>query len=295
MSVWSVAARIGAELGEGLHWDPSRQRLWMVDIIGKRLLAVAPGKADHWERLLPQRVGWVLTEQDSSALLLGLQEGIGRLQDPEASEVSWLSRMFAGNPSLRLNDGKADSSGAIWAGSLNHDDETRPDGALYRVDPRTGSTSLVDSGYLVANGPAIDKEGGLMLHSDSGRRVIYSFNLNVSTGVISGKRIWKQFLAEEGYPDGMCFDADGCVWVAHWGAGCVSRFGPHGELLRRVNLPVSNVTNVCFGGPALDRLFVTSAKVGLTRQQLESQPLAGALFEIDCGGVHGLPSLAAGR
>lgn len=77
------------------------------------------------------------------------------------------------------------------------------------------------------------------------------------------------------------------------GAGCVSRFAPDGALMRRVHLPASNITNMCFGGPALDRLFVTSAKIGLATETLKAQPLAGALFEVDAGGVVGLPSLPA--
>lgn len=294
MEDFTVVAPVAAELGEGLHWDAVRECLWLVDIVGQRLLAVTPGKTGHWERRLPQRVGWVLPEHNTQRLLLGLQQGVARLGSPDADELMWVTTMFDGNPSLRLNDAKADSIGAVWAGSLNHDDESRPDGALYRIDLHTGLARQVDSGYQVANGPAIHPGGRWMLHTDSGRRTIHAFDLDVAAGAISGKRTWKQLTPAEGYPDGMCFDADGCVWVAHWGAGCISRFAPDGGLMRRVHLPASNITNVCFGGPALDRLFVTSARVGLPADALQAQPLAGALFEVEAAGVRGLPSLPAG-
>lgn len=91
----------------------------------------------------------------------------------------------------------------------------------------------------------------------------------------------------------MTFDAEGCLWLAHWGAGCLSRYTAQGQLLRRVELPTRHSSNVCFGGDHLDRLFVTSARVGLTAAQLASQPLAGAVFEIDALGVVGLPGLPA--
>jgi sugar lactone lactonase YvrE len=133
-----------------------------------------------------------------------------------------------------------------------------------------------------------------MLHTDSGRRTIYVFDLDAPAGKLSNKRIWKVFTEAEGYPDGMCFDAQGCVWVAHWGAGCVSRFAPDGELLRRVALPTSNVTNVCFAGADLDRIFVTTAQAGLSATQLLSQPQAGALFEVAAFGSTGLPGLPSG-
>jgi sugar lactone lactonase YvrE len=99
----------------------------------------------------------------------------------------------------------------------------------------------------------------------------------------------------EGYPDGMCFDTEGCVWVAHWGAGCVSRFAPDATLLRRVSLPTSHITNVCFGGAGLDRLFVSSARAGLSEDQLCREPLAGALFEVLEPGAIGLPGRPYGR
>jgi sugar lactone lactonase YvrE len=67
-----------------------------------------------------------------------------------------------------------------------------------------------------------------------------------------------------------------------------------GALLNRVSLPTSNVTNVCFGGESLDRLFVSTARAGLTAEQLQAQPDAGNLFEIVNPAVKGLPSLPAG-
>lgn len=293
MSTWSMAVRLDAELGEGLHWDSDRGLLWAVDIVGQRLMAWTPGARTHQEWRMPQRLGWVLPVRSSQHLVLGLQQGVALLDPISAPEVTWICRFFGDRPTLRLNDAKADSSGAVWAGSLNHDDESRPDGGLYRVDLTMRTAELVDAGYQVANGPAIHPGEGWMLHTDSGRRTVYAFDLDVPAGRLHGKRVWKQLSEAEGFPDGMTFDAEGCVWMAHWGAGCISRFSPEGELLRRVHLPVSNVTNVCFGGPALDRLFVSSARAGLSHEQRTAQPLAGALFEVDAQGVCGLPGREA--
>jgi sugar lactone lactonase YvrE len=75
--------------------------------------------------------------------------------------------------------------------------------------------------------------------------------------------------------------------VAHWDGGCVSRFDPDGQRVQAVRVPASRPTSPCFAGPALDRLFVTSAADGC-----DGEPLAGALFEIDAGGVAGLPPAA---
>lgn len=269
-----------AQLGEGLHWDATRGCLWLVDIEGQRLIRWVPGAArwDEWDT--PQRLGWVLPRLRGDELVLGFAQGMARaLIDGNSLEWSWIRRPYESQPWMRLNDAKMDSYGTIWAGSMNQRDETSADGCLLRL--RTdGNLTCIDSGYAVPNGPAIRADGRLMLHTDSARRVIYAFDLNVSDGSVSNKREWRRFGPDEGSPDGMCFDRDGCVWVAHWGAGCVCRYGTDGRLLRRVPMPATLVTNVCFCGPGLARLVVTTARRGLDAGQLAREPLAGSLFEV---------------
>jgi sugar lactone lactonase YvrE len=87
----------------------------------------------------------------------------------------------------------------------------------------------------------------------------------------------------------MCTDSDGGIWIAHWGGSRVSRFTPDGRLDRSIALPASQITSCAFGGAALDRMFVTSAAVGV-----ETEPLAGALFEVDSGQRGIAPTLFAG-
>ena len=290
----AVVLHLQAELGEGLHWDVERGCLWCVDITGRRIMNWRPTEPAHREWLLPQRVGWVIPLLGQQGVLAGLQQGVARVQLGDgAPQFDWVCRLFADAPQLRLNDAKADSTGALWAGSLNHDDELRSDGCLFRIDAGAGTAVVMDAGYQVANGPAIHPGGRWMLHNDSGRRTVYAFDLDAELGTLANRRVWKVLSDAEGYPDGMTFDAEGGLWLAHWGVGCVSRYAETGELLRRIQLPTSHITNVCFGGDGLGRLFVTSAKAGLSAAQLAAQPLAGALFELDAGGVRGLPGLPA--
>ena len=110
-------------------------------------------------------------------------------------------------------------------------------------------------------------------------------------GSLGNKRVFARFSEEEGYPDGMTTDRDGCLWVAHWGGWRITRFRPDGTRDRVVPMPVSQVTSCTFGGDRLDRMFVTSARIGLTEAQLAKEPLAGGLFEIDPG-TTGLPTPA---
>ncbi len=69
------------------------------------------------------------------------------------------------------------------------------------------------------------------------------------------------------------------------------RYTPDGTLLAVVPLPAAQVTACTFGGPDLDRLYVTTSREGLDDDARAGQPLAGALFEVDVPGVRGLPVL----
>jgi sugar lactone lactonase YvrE len=281
-------------LGEGLHWDDVRNCLWGVDIQGQLVWRWSIGmiECDAWS--VGQKVGWVIPiAGDDGHILLGLQSGVAKAPANDPSKWALTHHLFVNKLGLRLNDAKADQSGAIWCGSLNIDDETQALGSLFRVTPKEYVS--VDSGYLVPNGPAIHPNQKIMMHSDSGRREIYHFDLDVESGLLSNKRLWKRFTDIDGFPDGMTFDAEGCLWVAHWGGGCISRFNLKGELLLRLNLPTTNITNVCFGGQDLDRLFITSAREGLSNEQLIKEPLAGRVFEVNGHGVRGIRSLPAGK
>lgn len=288
-----VIGELRCQLGEGLHWDTGRQCLWGVDIHGYSVWRwkLDESKFDQWN--VGQRVGWVMPLLERPDLvLLGLQQGVAIANSENLFLQEWIQQPFEDTPGMRLNDAKSDATGAIWCGSLNNDDESQSVGCLYRLGPDS-QWQVMDTGYTVANGPAIDASQKVLLHTDSGRRTIYRFDVNVAQGKLSNKRIWKVFTDSDGYPDGMCFDAEGAVWVAHWGGACVSRFAMDGQLLARVEIPTSHITNVCFGGPGLDRLFVSSACAGLSMAQLSEQPNAGSLFEVIGHGTKGLPSLPA--
>lgn len=276
---------VNAALGEGLCWDVERSRLWMVDIVGKRLFSIDPADGCFQSWSAPEAIGWAIPRGPN--LLVGLASGVAKATLQESALVpEWVARIYADRPEMRLNDAKADRSGAIWAGSMNRQDESRPDGSLYRIAP-DGSYSVVDGGYSVANGPALSQDERLMLHTDSGQRIVYAFDLDVDAGCVSGKRVWRRFTEAEGHPDGMCFDAEGCVWIAHWGAGMVCRYAPDGSLVRRVAIPAVNVTDVCFFGTDLDRLAVTTASQPPTAPAVVAS-LEGAVFEVAAPGVRGL-------
>jgi sugar lactone lactonase YvrE len=121
-----------------------------------------------------------------------------------------------------------------------------------------------------------------MLHTDSYLNTVSRYNITAQ-GELSQASVWKVFDESEGSPDGMTIDSDGNVWVAFWGGACIRQFSPEGELLKKLPLPAPNITNVCFGGEALDILLVTSARNGLSASELERYPLSGSVFSLQVG------------
>ena len=95
---------------------------------------------------------------------------------------------------------------------------------------------------------------------------------------------------EAGYADGMAVDADGGVWVAMYFGSAVHRYDPNGTLTEVIELPVRKVTSVCFGGRDLRDLYITTARAGLTADELIEQPHAGDVFVVS-GAGHGQPSV----
>jgi sugar lactone lactonase YvrE len=266
-------------LGEGPVWVPERGRLFWVDIEapGIRWLALAEGGTGS--RAFPEPVGWIIPRAGRPDFVVGLKSGFAAY-DFEADRFTPIGDPEPEHPDNRLNDAKVDYAGRIWAGS-KHCEGGADSGALHRLDPDL-TWHCLDRHYGVANGPTFSLDGGTLFHSDSDARTVYAFDL-ADDGSLAGKRPFLRFPDSWGYPDGMTTDAEGCLWIAHWGGGRISRIDPDGHLMRSIALPATNITSCTFAGPALDRLFVTSSCQGQ-----EHDPAAGALFEVATG-VVGLP------
>lgn len=276
-----VALSINCQLGEGLHWDRLRNKLLFVDIIENTVYSFDIDTFAVDKKVFTEPIGWVLPIAYSPKLLLGLKSGIAIIDSiDKASEIEWVNRSFPNDPEQRLNDAKADRFGRVWYGAISLIDESRPVGRLARMNFAKDQLDIIDAGYEVANGPAFNKSQTIMLHNDSRKQITYIFDIDAITGDAINKKIWKTYSLEEGFPDGMSFDDNEHIWIAHWGVGKVVQYNLEGEILTEVQLPVTNVTNVCFGGTNLDRLFVSSASGKLGNESSENSEYDGAIFEI---------------
>lgn len=285
---------IECELGEGLHWDRQRQLLWLVDVIGQQVISMDPQSQEVTKRQVPEPIGWVISVEDSDLLLVGLKSGIALIHAFDHNiPLTWLDKSFPGNSTLRMNDAKLDRFGLLWCGSMSTLEAPGPVGALARYSISHKSWTLIDRGYVIPNGPAFNCDASLALHNDSAERITYRYLLNAESGEISGRTIWKKYLPEDGLPDGMTFDSEGFVWIAHWGIGEIRRYDPSGEIQLAIPIPTPYVTNVCFGGHDMRRLFVTSAGYSLGKGIGEPDTYGGKLFEVKGLEVKGLHPLSA--
>jgi len=190
-------------------------------------------------------------------------------------------------PDNRTNDGKCDALGRVWIGTMDVAERAFT-GALYRIDPGASPTRILDD-IGVSNGLDWSPDGTTLYYTDSKRRLIWRFPFDMQSGTLGRREVFANVPKEHGCPDGLTVDAEGFVWSAHWDGWRITRYDPDGTVERVIWLPVPRVTSLCFGGPRLETLYITSARIGLTYEQLQEAPLSGALFSCHPG-VTGRPA-----
>lgn len=283
-----LALDVRAELGEGPIWDGAAQRLWWVDILASTVHRFDPRTGDDASFAVGEHVGTVVPRA-RGGLMLAVAGGFASF-DPASGTSRLIAAPERDRPRNRFNDGKCDPAGRFWAGTMSYD-ETPGAGSLYRLDA-DGSVTPMLRDVSISNGLAWDLERRRFYFIDSPTRAIAAFDYDHDSGRIGNRRVCVQATTEDGFPDGMAMDVEGKLWVAHWGGSQVVRWDPDtGRALARIRVPVSQPSACAFGGERLDRLFITSARVGMKPEQLAREPHAGSLFVADPG-VTGVPQPA---
>ncbi|KEO51370.1 SMP-30/gluconolactonase/LRE family protein [Thioclava indica] len=281
------AGSFGALCGESPVWDHRENLLRWVDITAHQVNAFDPATGDSHSLTLDELVSAVLLEKAGS-LLVATVSGLQRL-DWKSGAIEFVHNPEPGIAGNRLNDCKADPAGTLFAGTMN-EGAKQSSGALYRYGAQ--GVSRIVSGLTVSNGLAWSPDGARFYLVDSPLGRIYSFDYNAETGVLSDQRVFKEYGAGAGKPDGICTDCEGNLWVAFWGGARIECLRVDGALLHSVPMPVSQVTSLCFGGADMKTLFVTSARIGVKQPGLDGDifaltpPVGGLLAtEVRLAGV----------
>jgi sugar lactone lactonase YvrE len=281
-AVVEVAVRSDATLGEGPTWDTSTSTLLWVDILGSAVHRYDPGRGSDDVLAVPQHVG-AAKPRAAGGLIANLRDGVALL-DADGTQ-RWL--VYWEREGVRGNDAAVDGAGRLWAGTMRYD-AAEGGGWLARVEPDGAAKVLFDD-VTISNGIAWSPDNTLMYYIDTPTGRVDVLDYDLATGVAAGRRPLCTIEGTPGSPDGMCVDADGCLWVALWGGHAIRRYTPEGKLDREVPMPVAQPSACAFGGPDFTDLYVTTAREGLTPEQLADQELAGSLLVLPGFGV-GLPS-----
>jgi L-arabinonolactonase len=279
MSEVRCVADVRAEVGEGPVWDDRAGVLWWVDIKGQRLFRFDPASGENRAWAMPERIGCAIPRQ-GGGLIGAFQTGFKGI-DPESGAVTPIVDPEPDRPGNRFNDGKCDRRGRLFAGTMD-DAEIERTGTLYRLDPDL-SIHVVRRDVHLSNGLDWSPDDRLMYYTDSLRRLIWAYDYDPVRGVTANERVFAVIPEDAGVPDGLCVDALGFVWSAHWGGWRVTRYAPDGRIDRVLEMPVPQASSCTFGGPDLATLYVTSAAIGMSDADLAKAPEGGGLFAVEVG------------
>lgn len=268
-----VVIRASAETGEGPVWDARTGELVWVDIPAGLLHRSDASTGADTATQAGMKLGAVAVAS-SGGFAAAAEDGFGLIDD--GGHLELLDRALP-DPGTRMNDAACDSQGRMWAGSLGAG-IAPGSGLLHCWEPGQPSR-VVLRGLTLPNGIAWSPSGKQMYLADSIAGAVYEFGFEAGEGRLGERRVLIEIPPEQGLPDGLCADADGCLWLAVWGGWQVRQYDPNGRLLATVGFPVAQ-PSACAFGPGTT-LYVTSAWEGLPSDH--GQPLAGSVFAFDAG------------
>jgi sugar lactone lactonase YvrE len=287
-----VVIRAAAETGEGPVWDYRTGELAWVDIprgilhrstVGAATTSGETGTAARGggtDRAVA--VGMMLgaaVPDTGSGWAAAVEDGFGLIDADGHLDV--LDRALP-EATRRMNDGACDGHGRLWAGSLTKSFD--PGAGKLHCWAHGQPSWVAADGLTLPNGIGWSDGAARMYLADTSHRVVFGYEFDLDDAHLGARHAVIDVPAANGQPDGLCVDADGCLWVAQWGGWRVCRYDPGGRLLRTVEFPVAQPSSCAFGPDTT--LYVTSAWEGLPPGH--GQPLAGSVFAFDAG-VGGAP------
>ena len=285
-----------SQLGESPFWHPHEKCLYWCDIQGFAVHAWNPATGQHRQWATPSEPG-CCAPAHGGQLVIGLRGGFSLL-DTASGALTPLATLPPAQHDpqrLRLNDGRCDTAGRFWAGSVVTP-RTAPDAALWRLQatPTGYAVQRMAGDNYTANGLAFSPDDKVLYWANTPEHRIDRFDFDVQTGTLTHRQPWVRFDRQAegqpygGRPDGASVDVQGNYWVAMYEGACVLQLSPAGTVLQRIALPVQCPTMVCFGGDDLRTLYITSARAGRPAQEQEAPVAAGSLLSLRVA-VAGLP------
>lgn len=198
----------GLSFPEAPRWRDGK--LWFSDFHTHRVLTVDPAAKVETVVEVPQQpsgLGWM---PDGALLVVSmLDHRLLRVDGNKTDSVAQLGR-YATGP---CNDMVVDAKGRAYIGNFGfdrHKGEASRGACLVRVDP-DGQVTRAAEELMFPNGMVITPDGKTLVVAETYAHRLTAFDIGAD-GSLTNRRL---FAAIDGcFPDGICLDAEGAIWVA---------------------------------------------------------------------------------
>ena len=265
-------------LGEGPTYDAATDTAWWFDILERRLFEadIASGRVKVHTL---DRMASALARIDEQRQLLVTEDGL-YIRNVAYGRTELFAPLEADNPATRSNDARVHPSGTLWLGTMGRKAEPRA-GAIYAL--HRGRLSRLYPDITIPNAICFSPDGETGYFADTATNIIHRVPLDAATGLPVGDPV--PFIHHQGAGgiDGAVVDADGLIWNARWGGGCVDVYDTSGRRLRSLRVPARQSSCPAFVGRDFSRLLVTSAWQGMDEGDRARDPEHGRTFILDVG------------
>lgn len=274
---WTLVAE-GLHFPEGPAWD-GHDTLYFSNCHGGYISRLGPDGysvffAADAQNDIHQRTNGITIGADGMLYVCEWGEGKGSiLRIDKAGKAEVYCGAFEGKPFNRPNDCIFDPAGNLYFTDPNSYHPDKPDGVVYRIDKATQQVSVARAGFCFSNGLAFDTEGKFLYLAESAKHRVLKLPV-LADGTLGEPEVFVEMPG--GDPDGMNFDAEGRLYIAHFGGGAVWIVNPDGTVHSRLKTPGKKPSNVEFAGPDLKTLYVTedeTESVYTTRVEVAGLPL----------------------
>jgi len=244
----------GDLLGETPFWDEQDRRLLWSDIGSAKVYSYSPETGQRQTVLTGYGAYGLIKNRDGALIVMGAT-GMHYVRNQQ--DIRPIISSFEGQ-SLFFNEAVADKQGRIYVGNVIFDGTNFGRGKLFLIDTHGTATVVDNNGIGLSNGLGISPDDRTLYYADSYDHVIYAYDINPQTGLLSQRRVFATLDQDEGIPDGLTVDSKGGVWVAVWYGSEIIHYNSAGSIVDRIHLPVWQPSNVVFGGKQRRDLYITS-------------------------------------
>ena len=262
-------------LGEGPTYDAASDTAWWFDIVERWLFEARldTGRTTiHSLDVMCSALGRI----DAHRQLLVADDGL-YIREPANGRMTLYRPLEAHNAATRSNDARVHPSGTFWIGTMGRNAE-RGLGAIYAL--HRGELSRLYESITIPNAICFSPDGTIGYFADTGKNVLFRVDLDAATGLPQGEPA-ALITRRGGGIDGAVVDADGLIWNARWGGGCIDVYSPQGEHLRSLRVPARQSSCPAFVGQDFSRLLVTSAWQDVGDDAKRADPDHGRTFVLD--------------